>query len=407
MRKRGFGLLLILTLIIAAGTLIQDYRFDRAIATETAAAAEADREFSTLEVRLAEYHAAQAGYVAAGQGPEDAMTRATALEAEIRTTLESRAARRLDPHSQGLYDSASEALARVRTIDTRARAQIDDEQRLLASDLIFMDAVEANRNLANVVGQARAAERRSAEARIDRLANLRLGMNGMALGFAVVVAAFYARAGARRHDARAMDDAARAEPAESLSLRPPPTPASVTTLEPLPPPAPVVREPEPPPVPSAPLSSLTETAELCLDLSRVIDARDLQSLLDRAAKVLDAKGVVLWTADPGGALLKPSLTHGYPERILMRLGALQVDADNMTSLAFRLMRAQVVNGAGPGTAGAIAVPLVTPSGCVGVLSAELRSHQPRPETLSLARIISAQLAALVSPAETSVQAAQG
>jgi hypothetical protein len=106
-------------------------------------------------------------------------------------------------------------------------------------------------------------------------------------------------------------------------------------------------------------------------------------------------------------LLKPSLTHGYPERILMRLGALQVDADNMTSLAFRLMRAQVVNGAGPGTAGAIAVPLVTPSGCVGVLSAELRSHQPRPETLSLARIISAQLAALVSPAETSVQAAQG
>jgi hypothetical protein len=100
------------------------------------------------------------------------------------------------------------------------------------------------------------------------------------------------------------------------------------------------------------------------------------------------------------------LTHGYPERILMRLGALQVDADNMTSLAYRSMRAQVVNGSGPGAAGAIAVPLVTPAGCVGVLSAELRRHQPRPETLSLARIISAQLAALVSPAETSVQAAQ-
>jgi hypothetical protein len=85
----------------------------------------------------------------------------------------------------------------------------------------------------------------------------------------------------------------------------------------------------------------------------------------------------------------------------VRLGPLQVDADNMTSLAYRSMRAQAVNGAGPGTAGAIAVPLVTPQGCVGVLSAELRRHQPGPETMPLARIISAQLSALVSPAETS------
>ena len=404
MRKRGFGLLLILTLIIAAGTLIQDYRFDRAIAVETASAAEADREFSTLEVLLAEYRAAQAGYVAAGQGPEAAMTRASAVETDIRSTLERRAARRLDPQTQGLYDSASEAFARVRAIDARARSQVDDEQRLLASDLIFMDAVEANRNLANVVGQARAAERRGAEARIRRLASLRLGMNGIALGFAVVVAAFYARAGSRRQDAAAVE--IPAEPAGSLSLRPPAAPAPpVATFEPPAPPA-VAADAEPA-LPAAPLHSLAETAELCLDLSRVIDARDLQSLLDRAAKVLDAKGVVLWTAEPGGALLKPSLTYGYPERILMRLGALQVDADNMTSLAYRSMRPQVVNGAGPGTAGAIAVPLVTPSGCVGVLSAELRRYQPRPETLPLARIVSAQLASLVSPAETSVQAAQG
>jgi hypothetical protein len=404
MRKRGFGLLLILTLIIAAGTLIQDYRFDRAIAAETAAAAEADREFSSLEVLLAEYRAAQAGYVAAGQGPEEAMTRATRLEGEIRSTLDRRAARRLDPQTQGLYDSASDAFARVRAIDARARAQVDDEQRLLASDLIFMDAVDANRHLANVIGQARAAERRGADARIRRLASLRLGMNGMALGFAVVVAAFYARAGSRRQEIPAAE--AQVEPAGSLSLRPAPLVPTVAAPEPAPAEIPVEREAEPAASPATPLPTLAETAELCLDLSRVIDARDLQSLLDRAARVLDAKGVVLWTAESGGALLKPSLTHGYPERILMRLGALQVDADNMTSLAYRSMRAQVVNGSGPGAAGAIAVPLVTPAGCVGVLSAELRRHQPRPETLSLARIISAQLAALVSPAETSVQAAQ-
>jgi hypothetical protein len=334
------------------------------------------------------------------------MTRASALETEIRSTLDRRIARRLDPHRQGLYDSASETFNRVRSIDARARAQVDDDQRLLASDLIFMDAVDANRHLGNVLGQARVAERQSADARITRLARLRLGMNGMALGFAVVVAAFYARAGSRRPELAAADVAE--EPAGSLSLRPviaPPPP--VAHAEAAPAPAPPVRPSEPAAVTAAPVQSLAETADLCVDLSRVIDARDLQSLLQRAAEVLGAKGVVLWTIEPGGALLRPSLTHGYPERILMRLGPLQVDADNMTSLAYRSMRAQAVNGAGPGTAGAIAVPLVTPQGCVGVLSAELRRHQPGPETMPLARIISAQLSALVSPSEPSVQAAQG
>src|SRR5688572_15371192 len=97
MRKRGFGLLLILTLVIAVGTLVQDFRFDRDIAHERTSAAEADREFSSLEVLLAEHRAAQAGYVAAGQAPEEAMTRARALEADIRSALERRAAGRLDP----------------------------------------------------------------------------------------------------------------------------------------------------------------------------------------------------------------------------------------------------------------------------------------------------------------------
>ena len=408
MRRRGFGLLLILTLIIAAGTLIQDYRFDRAIAAETASAVDADRDFGALEVLLADHRAAQAGYVAAGQGPEDAMTRASAIESEIRTTLERRTARRLDPHTQSVYDNAAETFSRLRAIDTRARAQVDADQRLLASDLIFMDAADANRALAGVIGQARNAERQSASARMSRLARLRLGMNGMALGFAVVVAAFYARAGNRRPESAAAELAD--EPAGSLSLRPaigPKPEAQIATSTPASIAPPPVNEGPTTATPAPVLHSLDETAELCVDLSRVNDARDLQSLLERAAAVLDAKGVVLWTAEPGGALLRPSITHGYPERILVRLGPLQMDADNMTSLAYRSMRAQVVSGSGPGTAGAIAVPLVTPQGCVGVLSAELRRHEPEPETMAVARIISAQLSALVSPAESAAQVARG
>jgi GAF domain-containing protein len=62
------------------------------------------------------------------------------------------------------------------------------------------------------------------------------------------------------------------------------------------------------------------------------------------------------------------------------------------------MRSQAVNGAAPAAPGAIAVPIVTASGCVGVLSAEVSRTRPDHETLAVARMIAAQFAAIVSPA---------
>jgi GAF domain-containing protein len=61
------------------------------------------------------------------------------------------------------------------------------------------------------------------------------------------------------------------------------------------------------------------------------------------------------------------------------------------------MRAQVVGATPPGTRGAIAVPLVTAAGCVGVLAAELHHGRPGTDTLAVARMIAAQVAALVGP----------
>jgi len=139
-----------------------------------------------------------------------------------------------------------------------------------------------------------------------------------------------------------------------------------------------------------------------------MDGRDVPALLERAADVLGAKGVILWMTDSGGALLRPQLAHGYSDRVLTKMGTLQVDGDNVTSLAFRSLRGQTVNGAAASSAGAIAVPLVTPSGCVGVLAAEVNRQRPTADTVDLARIIAAQLATLVIPSgEPSSRAAQG
>jgi len=101
--------------------------------------------------------------------------------------------------------------------------------------------------------------------------------------------------------------------------------------------------------------------------------------------------------DAAGGVLHPSLSHGYPEKVLNRLGTLEVDSDNVTSLAFRSVRPQMMAGASPGAAGAVAVPLVTAAGCSGVFAAELRDSTPAPELLALTRIVAAQFATLIAP----------
>jgi hypothetical protein len=136
-----------------------------------------------------------------------------------------------------------------------------------------------------------------------------------------------------------------------------------------------------------------------------MDERDIPGLLERTAKVLEAKGVIIWVIDHEGQALQPSLSHGYSERTLARLGTLPVTADNVTSLSFRSMRPETMQGA-PGSAGAIAVPLVTAEGCTGVMSAEVKDSKPPVEAIAVAKIIAAQFATLIAPAEPAARAAE-
>jgi hypothetical protein len=142
---------------------------------------------------------------------------------------------------------------------------------------------------------------------------------------------------------------------------------------------------------------LGQVASLCTELARIVDTRSLQAVLERTASVLDANGVVLWIADPDGRELNPIMTHGYPSQLVTRLGTIQRDAENATAAAFRTSLLQTVD-ADSISNGAIAVPLVTPTGCVGVMAAEVRHGGERHDTkLAAAAIVAAQLATLVGP----------
>jgi hypothetical protein len=169
--------------------------------------------------------------------------------------------------------------------------------------------------------------------------------------------------------------------------------ASNTVLSP----APVV-EPSTAAATAPPALNFTAVAALCTELSRVDDTTALPPLLERAATLLEAGGVILWIADAEGRELIPALAHGYPQHLVNRLGAIPRDAENATAAAFRTGLIQTVFGDGSSN-GAIAAPLVSGTGCVGVMAAEVKADTEKLEAnLAAATILAAQLASLVGPA---------
>ena len=59
----------------------------------------------------------------------------------------------------------------------------------------------------------------------------------------------------------------------------------------------------------------------------------LPALLERAADILDASGIVLWIADPDGRELTPIVVHGYSPQLAARFGTIARDAENVTAAA--------------------------------------------------------------------------
>jgi hypothetical protein len=142
--------------------------------------------------------------------------------------------------------------------------------------------------------------------------------------------------------------------------------------------------------PVRPELSLAAAAHLCTRLGRVVEPREIALLLAEAATLLDAVGLIVWFPDARTAALTPSLVHGYSDSVLARLTDIPADAGNAVAAAFRSADVCVVEG--DGVTGAVVVPLVGPSGCVGVLAVELPHGSERRESVrAFATILAAQL----------------
>jgi transcriptional regulator with XRE-family HTH domain len=137
---------------------------------------------------------------------------------------------------------------------------------------------------------------------------------------------------------------------------------------------------------------LLAAAELCTELGRVDSATELAPLLHEAARILDAVGLIIWVWDPMTAELRAALAHGYSDKVLAQLPTVKRDASNATAAAFRSAQMCAVEGT-EGVSGALAVPLMTSMGCMGVLAIELQQTREQAGSVrALATIFAAQLA---------------
>jgi hypothetical protein len=383
-----------------------------------------DASARAAERTVFELRSAQQAYVAAGQGEDFWIGRATELADDLRSRV---AWLKADagPTSASAFDDALSALQDLDQMDRRARENVRSRQPALAADQIFTTGLDLTRKIADGIERGRAAEinaRDDIRTALQRREVFSLGAAAAAATLvvlllmpsrrAVLIAqpSLLAAIPAVHPAAPLFDDFSLA--IDSLDTLDgdegwtravaPPTPSTSPSAPPaLPPPATPLELPaDAAPVVAAtpiPAVDLQAVATVCSDLARVVDTRALPELLERTAGVLDASGIILWIADPDGRELAPIVTHGYSTNLVTRLGTIARDAENVTAAAYRTSLLQTVK-ADAVSNGAIAAPLVTPGGCVGVMAAEVRHEAERQDTvLAAASIVAAQLAALVGP----------
>ena len=384
MRSRAVRLTLTLLAVSALGTAAYlVWNIDRQTTTVASNAKDVAWRLDAAARHALELRAAQQAYVAIGQSDQFWTSKVTDGITSLQETLAAVRTTPLSAPAVAALERATQAVEAFARLDRRARSYASAEQRLLASDLIFSDGLESTQEILVALDEARTAEASATAAAIATAKRELVAVAGGGAAVALLALILLTSAGKPRDAEKSIvagTSAPTAKPeGEGLPKRvlAPPTPARA--------------QPKLTP-------QVLDVADVCTQLARVSDTSTLPTVLQRTAVALDATGVVLWITDPDGVELLPVATHGYTPAMLSQMGPIPRGAANVTAAAFRTGLLQTVKGDASSN-GAIAAPLVNTSGCVGVLSAEVRNDGDKePARLALATIVAAQLATLTAPA---------
>jgi hypothetical protein len=335
---------------------------------------------------LADARMSQQAYVAAGQGIDFWMAKA-ASSAEMADTAMAALRSAASPEALAAIDQAAGSAKELGGIERRVREYLKTGQQLMAGDVIYTEGAQTATAAIRQVEMARLAESQAFDAAVAAVRRQEAMALGTAAGVAllvVLVLAFGSRGKADAGDT-------------SLSI----APASVTTPEQT-----AAARPD-----STAIDTFKAAATLSTDFGRVRDLDDLAHALGRAAEMMDASGVMVWMGTPASADLRPVLAHGYSAEMLARIPPVPRTADNAAAKAFRSGTLQIVLARPGKSTGAVVAPILSASGCIGALSAEIRHGAETSETTqALATLFAAQLSTVVAqaPAEVEpVKAAQG
>jgi hypothetical protein len=389
---------------------------EQQIAAKHSAARDFDSTSAIARDRVADVRTGQQAYVAAGQSEAWWKNRVHDQSEMLDADLGDLLVRATDASSRREIDAARDASAAVTEVDLRIRRLLADGEKGRAAALVFSEGLEASGAISRHLEAARMAELQAADRAAARLRwSQRYAAGGAAL-LSLAVALLLLPASTRRDEYALTAPAATgwaspASLAREAAPEFPPVPAEVippvaaSPLDEFRPSsefsAPVASEARttegaPPRPDRRKAPELRAAADLCTDFARLMDGDEMPSLLERAARLLDATGLIIWVIDGEGGALRPMLAHGYSASALARLPAIPRDSDNATASAYRDARIEIVktNGMSPG---AIVAPLLSPAGCIGVMAAEVRHGREASESArALARIVAAQLATLVS-----------
>jgi hypothetical protein len=433
MRSRVVRVTLTLLAIAVVGTAAYYYwtTLARVNASLQAAASFSNARIDATRAAF-ELRSVQQAYVAPGQNEAFWFERATSALDALRTALTTLERETTSGPARAALADVSAAADEFEARDRRVRSYASSGQKLLAADIIFSESLDVAARI--IEGLDSAGTHAGSDAAAVRAAAVRQQMLALAIAGAAAILAVLllsstgASGNVSLQEAPITFDETRSAGLLNLELRPavsaakgpasiaqpgtdgtralvsgarqavtPPQPAHGAAAS-----APAASD-RPVAVQTASASAikLEDVAAVCADLARASDTNSIPAILERAASALDASGLVLWIADAEGRELLPIAAHGYSPGVLARMASVPADSQNATAGAFRTGLVQTVRGDGT-TSGAIAAPLVSPAGPLGVLSLEMQQRgEGRPERLAAAAIIASQLATILGPAERS------
>lgn len=371
--------LVVLLFLAAAGAAAFAWSVDRQLAALAATEHAASTRFDTLVQSIARFDAAQQVYDPSREAGTEWFARVRRLLAQIESGAKGL---HTSPASAAAARAFDDVTARVAAAVMKAEENLRSGYDLMAADLVQDEARPGADAMRAAALEWRAAEANAGEAtRAALFEQLWMVLGGTLAFWAIGVLLLAPRQTVAAAAAVPAGLSILAEPAGDMPL------AAAVDAAPMP--VAVAHASEPP-------VDLVPAAELCADIARADDGLAFEALVDRAAGVIGASGIVVWL-DGGDDALVPAVAHGYGPHARAILGTLPLADENMTTRAWHTGQLQWVDSDGASRS-AIAAPMFQGARRTGVLSVELQeSAKAAPAARALTSILAAQFATAVSP----------